>query len=271
MNYFLTEDKCKLVKSKLLSAYPELISACSTRLGGVSSGIHKSMNLGFYNGDEKEKVSENYRIITNTLGTSPERIVLGKQTHKNYVKKVNREDAGKGVIKPVDYDDIDALITNEKGLVLCILTADCVPVSIYDPVNKAIGLAHSGWRGTVAEITAETIKAMTKEFSSNPKDLILSTGPCICKKCYEVSEEVAINVRKVYNDTSDILFPHKEDDKYQLDLTAAIKSTALNSGLLAENIEIQELCTNCNPELLFSHRATGGKRGTLATFLGLKD
>ena len=276
MNYFLTDSDAVMVKSKLLSQFPELIQGTSTRKGGVSEGIHATMNLGFNNGDLPDRVRANYDIICKELDIPAERIVLAKQTHTSNIRIVTEEDLGKGLTRPVDYEDIDALITNKPfnggSAVLTILTADCVPVSVYDPKHMAIGLAHSGWRGTVAQITAKMLKKMEEVYETDPADVYLSTGPCICKNCYVVSEDVAREFRKVYNEIEleNILFPLGSDDKYRVDLAVAIKTTAMNCGVLESRLEMQDICTSCNSELLFSHRITMGKRGTLATFLGIR-
>ncbi len=271
MNYILTDSFCPVCKSVKLNEYPEIVSACSTRLGGVSKGIHTSMNLGFLNGDDPEDVHENFRIICNELQINPRSLVFAAQTHTNKVRVTGLSDHGKGIFRERDYDNIDALVTNNPGTTLIILTADCVPVSIYDPVNKAIGLAHSGWRGTATEIVCETIKTMQQEYGSKPENLIISTGPSICKKCYEVSADVVKEFEKAYNENEmKVICEPVFEEHYLLDLNEAIKISALRAGVKPENFEITGLCTNCNPELLFSHRATHGKRGTLATFLCMK-
>lgn len=268
MNYFLTDSKCPVCKSKLFSGFPGITAVCSTRSGGVSEGIHASMNLGFKNGDDPEKVHENFRIFCGEIGTEPENLVFARQTHTNNVRVVNDSDRGKGIFKECDYTDIDALVTNTKKLALVIQTADCVPVSIYDPVNKAIGLAHSGWRGTALQITAKTIRKMIDEFGSKPENLYVSTGPSICRSCYEVSSDVVTEFQKAYNDSEmKKIAVAKPNGKYLLDLCEAIKITALKAGVKPDNFENTGFCTCCNFEMLFSHRATGGKRGTLATFL----
>lgn len=272
MNCKLTDSFCPVCKSQLLSKFPELVSACSTRLGGVSSGIHTSMNLGFLNGDNPDNVHENFRIICTELKINPRSLVFAAQTHTKNVRVTGMEDHGKGIFRERDYENIDALVTDNPGTTLVIQTADCVPVSIYDPVSGSIGLAHSGWRGTAAEIVCETIKTMADEYGSKPENLYISTGPSICGNCYEVSADVVREFEKAYNESEmKLISTALPADKYLLDLNLAIKVSALRMGVKEENFEITGLCTNCNPDLLFSHRATLGKRGTLATFLCMKQ
>lgn len=158
----------------------------STRIGGVSTGIFESMNLGFSRGDNLERVRENYRRITNTVGVSPERIVCSDQTHTTNVRIVNEEDAGKGFLIPKDYQNVDGLITNVPGLCLVTYYADCVPLLFVDPVQKVIASSHSGWRGTVGQIGRTTIQKMQTEFGCRPEHIMAAIGPSICQECYEV-------------------------------------------------------------------------------------
>ena len=126
----------------------------STRKGGVSRGIYESMNLSFHRGDDAENVLENFRRIAALFDSTPDKIVCAKQTHTTNIRRVTKVDAGKGVTKEPDYEEIDGLITNEPGLILCTSFADCVPLYFVDPKKQAIGLAHSGWRGTVNRMGA---------------------------------------------------------------------------------------------------------------------
>lgn len=243
----------------------------STRLGGVSEGIFSSMNLSFTRGDKEEAVLENYKRISEAIGFSYHNIVCADQTHTTNVRIVTNEDIGKGVTRPRDYSNIDGLITNIPGIVLCTVYADCVPLYFVDPVNRAIGLSHSGWKGTVGKIGQSTIDAMKREFGTDPADVIAAIGPSICMDCYEVSQDVALEFKDNFSSIiiEKILYK-KENGKYQLDLWKANEAIMLGCGIGKENIQITDICTCCNSELLFSHRASQGKRGNLAAFLCLK-
>lgn len=252
--------------------------AFSTRIGGVSEGIYSSMNLGYTRGDNKACVDENFRRMASVLKCETTDFVTGIQTHTTNVRIVTEADKGKGVIRPVDYSDTDGLITDTEGIVLVTFYADCVPLFFVDPVHKAVGLSHSGWRGTVRRMGAVTIKAMHDNFGTDPADLICGIGPCICMDCYEISEDVADEFIKEFpgcllsaGDTlSDYTFlRHKNNDKYLLDLRAANKLIMLEAGVKAANIELPGICTCCKSDYLFSHRATGGKRGNMGAFLGI--
>ena len=246
------------------------VHAFSTRLGGVSEGIYSSMNLSFTRGDDENSVMENYRRLAEAVGFSVENIVTSDQTHTANVRVITEADRGNGITKPRPYTDVDGMITNVPGLVLATFYADCVPLYFIDPVRKAIGLSHSGWRGTAAHIGAVTVRRMQEEYESLPEDIYGAIGPSICQDCYEVSEDVILEFQKTFPEQSwRDLFYRKENGKYQLNLWEANRQIMLEAGLIEEHISLPGLCTCCNPEFLFSHRASRGKRGNLGAFLGI--
>lgn len=246
------------------------VHAFSTRLGGVSEGIYSSMNLSFTRGDDENSVMENYRRLAEAVGFSVENIVTSDQTHTANVRVITEADRGNGITKPRPYTDVDGMITNVPGLVLATFYADCVPLYFIDPVRKAIGLSHSGWRGTAAHIGAVTVRRMQEEYGSLPEDIYGAIGPSICQECYEVSEDVILEFQKTFPEQSwRDLFYRKENGKYQLNLWEANRQIMLEAGLIEEHISLPGLCTCCNSEFLFSHRASRGKRGNLGAFLGI--
>lgn len=246
------------------------VHAFSTRLGGISEGIYSSMNLSFTRGDDENSVMENYRRLAEAVGFSVENIVTSDQTHTANVRVITEADRGNGITKPRPYTDVDGMITNVPGLVLATFYADCVPLYFIDPVRKAIGLSHSGWRGTAAHIGAVTVRKMQEEYGSLPEDIYGAIGPSICQECYEVSEDVILEFQKTFPEQSwRDLFYRKENGKYQLNLWEANRQIMLEAGLIEEHISLPGLCTCCNPEFLFSHRASRGKRGNLGAFLGI--
>lgn len=241
----------------------------STRLGGVSEGCFSSMNLSFTRGDKREAVEENYRRIAAALGCRTEDFVCSDQTHTVNIRKVTESDRGKGVTRAKDYKDIDGLVTDRPGIVLATFFADCVPLYFLDPVKKVIGLAHSGWRGTVEGMGGRMLSVMQKEYGCDRKDILAAVGPSICRDCYEVSEDVAERFREAFGEA--VLYPGKEPGKYQLDLWKANELVLERAGLMPKQITVTDICTCCNPGLLFSHRASQGKRGNLGAFLMLKE
>ena len=248
-----------------------IIHGFSTRLGGVSRGIYSSMNLSFTRGDEEEAVKENYRRIAQAIGFRTDDIVTSDQTHTANVRKVTEADRGKGITVPRDYQDVDGMVTNVPGLVLTTFYADCVPLYFADPVKRVIGLSHSGWRGTVAKIGKATVEKMKEEYGCHPEDILAAIGPSICQDCYEVSEDVIEEVKTAFaGEYQERLYYKKKNGKYQLNLWETNRLIFLEAGIPEANISMPGICTCCNPEFLFSHRASHGKRGNLAAFLGLK-
>lgn len=243
----------------------------STRIGGASKRVFSTMNFSFARGDDEKAVRENYRRIAKAIGVEDDSFVFSAQTHTTNVRVVTAKDKGKGLMMPLDYSDVDGLVTNEPGICLTTFYADCVPLFFLDPVKRVIGLSHSGWRGTVGKIGKKTVEVMCGTYGCNPTELLAAVGPSICQECYEVSEDVIDAFRQNFAEHYwDELFYEKTDGKYQLDLWRANELILKEAGILEKHLAVTNLCTCCNHELLFSHRASHGKRGNLAAFLALK-
>lgn len=248
-----------------------VIHGFSTRLGGVSKGEWSSMNLSFTRGDREADVRENYRRIGEAIGFSCGALVCSDQTHTTNIRVVTEADRGKGFTRARDYTDMDGLITNVPGLVLATFYADCVPLYFADPKKKVIGLSHSGWRGTVGKIGKKTVERMQEEYGCKPADIRAVIGPSICQSCYEVSLDVIEEFQRAFSEeTWPLLYKKNENEKYQLDLWKANEIILKETGIAAEHLAVTDRCTCCNPSLLFSHRASRGKRGNLGAFLMLK-
>ena len=260
------------IQFKNLSATGIVKHGFSTRKGGVRTGIFSSMNLNFKRGDDPDAVLENYRRMAAALNMRVEDMVLSDQTHTTNVRVITEEDRGKGILRPQDYSDVDGMITNVPGIVLVTSYADCVPLYFVDPVRKAIGLSHSGWKGTVGHIGQKTVEMMHEVYGSEPKDIVAAIGPSICQSCYEVSDDVAEAFRANFtaDEAADILLD-KGNGKYQLDLWKANWYVLTDAGILPEHLSVTDLCTACHPDLLWSHRKTNGQRGGLSAFLSLID
>ena len=260
----------------VLLTYPmleetNLVKHCfTTRMGGVSKGEFATLNLSFTRGDEPEAVTANYRRVAAALEVEYESIVCSDQTHTTNVRMVTEADRGCGLVKPRTYQDIDGLITNVKGLTLATFYADCVPLYFVDPVHKAIGLSHSGWRGTVERMGQVTIELMCKTYGSRPEDIVCAIGPSICKDCYEVSRDVADAFAKTFGEHKEQILSDNGNGKFQLDLWEANYQVLLDAGIQKRHITKSNICTCCNSNLLFSHRASHGKRGNLGAFLCIK-
>lgn len=242
---------------------PWLANGFSTRFGGVSTGDAASLNFDFKRDTNPENVRENTRRFASAVGVTPESVVCTDQTHTARVIRVTAEDRGKGVFRELTWHDVDGLITNEPDVALTVHTADCAPVYLVDPVRRAVGLVHSGWRGTAAGIGRAAVEQMRAAFGTSPSDLICAIGPCIAADCYEVSADVAAQ------------FPpsvsrRKENGKYMLDLMAANREVLTGAGVPRDRIFMPNLCTCCNSDLFFSHRASHGRRGVLCALLAIR-
>lgn len=265
-------NEVTVLKFPLLEELPFVEHLFTTKEGGVSKGDYATMNVSFTRGDEREDVLENYRRIAGIFGVELSDIVVSHQTHTTNVKRVTKEDGGKGVVSERDYENVDGLITNDKNLVLCTMYADCVPLYFVDVKNQAIGLSHSGWKGTAGQMGMKTLERMAEEFGTKPEEVYAAIGPSICVDCYEVSEDVIEAFSRVFTEQEMTQICYiKENGKYQLDLWKANEIILLNAGVLKEHIEVTRLCTHCNSDRMFSHRKTGNKRGNLGAFMCLKD
>lgn len=250
--------------------YTWLTHGFSTRYGGVSDGIYKSMNLSFSQGDDERRVLKNHCIMAKTMGVELADMVYSHQTHTTNVLRVTREHAGMGFTVTRNFHDVDGFVTDVPGLMLVTAYADCVPLYFADTRLHVIGLSHSGWRGTVNNMAQATVDKMSYEFGSRPCDIAAFIGPSICASCYEIGDDVARNFRDRYGAESEKILTKKEaasEDKYYLNLHAANRINMLNAGISPQNIHVTDICTCCNPELLFSHRASKGKRGGLCGYM----
>ena len=252
-----------------------VVHAFSTRTGGVSEGYLGSMNLSFHRGDDPDKVMENHRRFAKAVGYDHTKLVFSDQVHKTDIYKVTEADAGKGMVRISDIIGIDGLMTNVPGIPLMTFYADCVPIYFYDPVRKVVAMNHSGWKGTVAKISQCMIKRLGDEYGTDPTDLICAIGPSICKDCYEVSEDVAEQFKLAYTEqeTREIVYPRESQykGKYLLDLHTANYFNLVDAGVKPENIDVTNICTCCNSDWLFSHRASKGLRGNLGAVIMLPE
>lgn len=274
------KDDQNVLEEKVVNGVPLLIypllertnvvkHGFSTRLGGVSTGDCATMNISTTRGDAPEAVEENKRRLAGALGVKVEDFTFTYQTHTTNVAVVREEDRG------TRFMETDGMITNVPGICLVTFYADCVPLYLVDPVKKVIGLSHSGWRGTVHKMGKVTVEKMTAVYGTNPADVVAAVGPSICQDCYEVSEDVIAEFRDSFEECHwQQLFYQKEEQreagKYQLNLWKANELVLKEAGIPKDQIAVTNLCTHCNPDVLFSHRATGGKRGNLSAFLALK-
>lgn len=254
-------------KSRQLSQYPFITHGFSTRIGGVSSvseGGKNELNIGLHVDDSTENVLENRRRFASTLGIEAGDIVAGEQVHGTNIRRVTGDDLGKGALSyGSSIEGTDGLITNEPGVPLLGFYADCTPIYLLDPVHKAIGLFHGGWKGTVGNIAGKGVDMMTAEFGSYPGDMVAFIGPRIDASCYEVGAEVIDRLRIEGLDKPPYLM-----DENRVSLSAINKYFLEKKGV--RKIEIVPFNTGCNLELFFSHRMEKGKTGRMGALFMIK-
>lgn len=247
-------------KNDLLYSYTPAIAAphgFTTRLGGVSTGFSASLNLAFGRGDSMENVEENLRRLGDAIGFDPARLVLTRQTHSDIVRVVTGADC-RGLCHR-DYPECDGLVTAEPGLALLVFTADCTPVLLYDPVTGAVGACHAGWRGTAQDIAGKTARAMAASFGCDPKNIRAAVGPNIGFCHFETGTDVPEAMIAAYGKAAEA-YIRPAGKKYYVDLKAMNRLSLNRAGV--EQVDVSEECTMCRPDLFFSHRATGGDRGS---------
>ena len=263
----------RLVKNKDLWYYTidsftktNMVKHCfTTRHGGVSEGCFESMNLRLSSGDSMDNILKNYSIIAKELGINEKKLVLSKQVHEAKVVDVTSKHFGNGIYKENEFESADALVTNEVGVPLVTFYADCVPVFLLDTKRRVLALVHSGWKGTVLEISKRTISHMREKYYTNPSDVIAAIGPSISKCHFEVGEEVCSVFREKFGEKW-IATGYK---KPHIDLQGCVKEQLLLAGVKEENITVSGICTYCD-ENFFSHRRMGNDRGSMAAYICLK-
>ena len=238
--------------------FPHLFT---TRVGGVSSGYLKSLNLIGGHGDQPENIRENFRRVAAILGAGPDDCAVTKQIHSSLVRVVTTSDRHTA-LNPVPYD-ADALVTVEPELPIFCFTADCVPVLLCDPVHRIIAAAHCGWHGSVGGILGHTVDKMT-ELGASPECILAAIGPAIGICCFETHRDVPDAVRAWLGSEAaePYILPHPEQrDKYFVDLKGANASRLCQLGLSPNHIDISDECTRCKHDKYWSHRFAGAKRG----------
>ena len=246
----LSVDISVLASEKFLG-FPDVRFGFSYRQGGVSAppfGLNLSHNVN----DSQENVRRNRAMFFGSLGIAVDRLAIPKQCHSTNALRAHA---------PGAYESCDAILTDRKGVFLAITVADCVPIFIFDPVKKAVGAIHAGWRGTTQEIVEKTIKKMESEFGSHAANLLAFVGPSARSCCYEVGYEVAEGFEKS--------FVVKREGKQFLDLKGSNVSQLCRAGIPEENLEISPYCTICNPELFHSYRRDKERSGRMMGVIGL--
>jgi polyphenol oxidase len=245
----------------LLKPYSNLVHFITTREGGVSEGPFSSLNLSFRTGDNPIFVEQNRTLVAESFFIDRTRLIFPTQTHGDKVVKIDQTFLEKSEDEQnIVLNGVDALITDVPGVCLCILTADCASIMVFDPVIKAIGIVHAGWRGTLNKIVTKTIASMSHHFGSDPTDLLVGIGPCISLNAFEVGEEVASAFMNSFSDTEGIVIRNPIWPKPHVDIKKANTALLINYGILKEHIEISGSCTFSSPNIFYSARKNSGGR-----------
>ncbi len=252
--------------------WPGAVAVFTARGGGVSQGPYSSLNLGLNVEDDAEAVIANRERAAAIIGKPLSQFTACRQVHGKEVAVVGGRQLGCGVYDlETALPGCDGLLTQEPGALFAFF-ADCVPIWLYDPVQKAGGVIHAGWRGTMAGIVPEAVRKLKRRFGSEPADLYAAVGPSIGPCCYQVGEDVVRAAEKLARTKglqAASFFPQQEPGKWRADLPGFNRALLLSEGLKPERISSSGLCSSCHSSLFFSHRRDAGKTGRMAAIFCL--
>ncbi|MFS0639149.1 peptidoglycan editing factor PgeF [Mesobacillus foraminis] len=248
-----------------------LLAGFSTKNGGISNGDYSGLNFGFHVGDAEKAVCGN-RVLFSEKVDFPLTCWIGaEQTHEVYIQKVSKADRGRGANNyHTSFKATDGFYTSDKGTLLTLCFADCVPLYFFDVKAGIIGLAHAGWKGTVAGIGKEMISLFVKNGSSL-ENISVVIGPSICKECYIVDRKVIDLAEKILVGVEKKPYNQISEGQYSLDLKETNKLILMSAGIKEDNILPTNLCTSCNSNHFYSHRKDGGNTGRMIAFIGWKE
>jgi purine-nucleoside/S-methyl-5'-thioadenosine phosphorylase / adenosine deaminase len=285
-----TVARLNVLQTAALKKIPWLIHGFSTRSGGFTTAYGgKTLNLGFTKDDTRENVERNRSKLLLSLGAAGKReawpLVSLRQIHSDLIHVVHSREPSRLTG--------DGLITNMPGIALAVMTADCLPVLLVDRKNKAVGVFHAGWRGTIQRIAEKGLGIMRHEFGTRPRDVFAAIGPGIQQCCYEVGEELREQFQSQFAYADELFREVKHSDivrekypllfmnmrapghgdlciKLHLDLREANRRQLLETGVPKNQITALEDCTSCETTMFFSHRAEKGRTGRMMAIIGIK-
>jgi YfiH family protein len=258
---FHQPDKVRYLTFDSLSC-PEITHAVFTRIGGVSPKPWDELNVGLTVGDDPRNVLENRRLSFETVGRDIDSLSDSWLVHGTGVVVYDAPRTPEQTPPP----QADIVLTDNPAVTLYMRCADCVPIFYYDPVHKAVGLAHAGWLGTVRRTASAAVAAMRARYGSRPEELVTVIGPSIGPERYEVGPEVVKAVQEAYGDVSAVLLPRYNQSTH-FDLWAANRLTLEKAGV--RQIEVAGMCTSAQRDLWFSHRGEHGKTGRFGALIGI--
>ncbi|MFD2443441.1 peptidoglycan editing factor PgeF [Bacillus sp. CGMCC 1.16607] len=251
--------------------WPNLVVGFTTKNGGFSDQVFSSLNFGLHVGDQNDDVCKNKQKLAELLQFPTKFWVAAEQTHGKNIKEINVKHRGLGAYQYSDsIKDTDGFYTNQKGILLTLCYADCVPIYFIDKRTNTIGLVHAGWKGTVNGISVKMIDRW-KQNGIHLDDILVVIGPSICEKCYVVDDFVINFVQKILEDVEKKPYNQIKDGQYQLDLKRLNQLLLIHSGIPESNISLTEFCSSCNASDFFSHRRDQGKTGRMMSFIGWKE
>lgn len=248
-------DKSDFIRYYLFEGFKGLVAFTTTR---QTLEIENPR----FTGDLPEIFLNARKSLAEKLGIEADQLVFPRQEHTNCIAEINQ-------IPDIEIKATDALITNKRGICLCVQTADCVPILLFDPVKQVIAAVHAGWRGTVKKIVASTIDQMISNYHSNPKDILAAIGPSISPEVYEVGDEVVAEARKSLPEPEKALILNISG-KYHFNLWEANRQLLVSTGILKQSIEISGECSFSNPNKYFSARRDGIKTGRMVSGIMIK-
>ena len=263
-----------LLQFDQLSLINEIVHFSTTRMGGVSNGTYSSFNMGNFSDDSPLNIYENRKILAQMFYMNMSDFIVPHQTHGTRVLKIDEEFLKLDHTLSIEnMYGVDSVITNIREKFLCVTTADCVPIIIYDKKNGAIAAIHAGWKGTSGKIVDKTISAMQKEYNSSPQNMIVGIGPAISQQNYEVGDEVVNEMidNGIDLSSADVCTKKYSSSKYHLDLKEINRRELINLGVQEENIETTSFCTYEKQELFFSARRQTVHSGRMLTGILLKS
>ena len=238
----------------------------STRTGGRSLPPYESLNLGFHVGDSPETVLKNREHLAADIEIPLSNFTLARQIHSGTVTIVTEHMRGYGAVDfNTAIEETDAMVTAVPGLCLAVLTADCVPVLLFDPRKQVVAAVHAGWRGCVKLIAWKTAEILQHEFNCQPTDILAGIGPSIGPCHYEIGPEVISQVEDTFGSTDGYVTDESADGKGYFDLWEANKRQIMETGVPPQNIEIAQICTYCKAHQFFSARHQKGRTGRFGT------
>lgn len=263
MTNYCERDSIQLLQYDTLNVR-KLLHFTTTIQGGISEGQYNSLNLSQYAGDRPQHVHQNRMRLANITEVGINNIYVPRQIHEDKICSIDADFLElSDDEKILRLDGVDALMTNQENICIGITTADCVPVLIYDPANKALAAIHAGWKSTVKHIVAKTVQLMTETYRSDPMRLLAAIGPSISARWFEVGDEVGQAFDDNGFDLTSISLRNPQNGKLHIDLQEANKVQLIESGIQGLHIDLAKICTYSNPNLYFSARRQGIESGRM--------